>query len=212
VFETAVDAAAFVGGPMVQDFERDFARFCESRFCVGVANGTDALRLALIAAGIRPGDTVVTVPFTFIATAEAISQVSARPDFVDIDEHTYTMAPEKLRAYLENDCTWDVHAHRVMSRRTGRPVTAVIPVHLYGQMADMDPILDLPSLCGADPGPGAPSGRSGRCRHRNGHSLPSSASPSEGLRGSRVSPGPLSSRRADSRTGAVAPDVPWALG
>ncbi len=71
---------------MVGDFEREFAEFCASRFCVGMGSGTDALRLALIAAGVRPGDTVVTVPHTFIATTEAISQAGARPEFVDIDE------------------------------------------------------------------------------------------------------------------------------
>ena len=143
VFETALDTAGFVGGPAVQEFERDFAAFCESQFCVGMASGTDALRLALVAAGVRPGDTVVTVPLTFIATTEAISQAGARPDFVDIDERTYTMDPEKLRAYLETECTHDHKVGRVVSKRTGGPVTAVIPVHLYGQMADMDPILEL---------------------------------------------------------------------
>src|SRR3989475_3655610 len=143
VFETALDTAGFVGGPLVQAFERDFAAFCESQFCVGTASGTDALRLALVAAGVRPGDTVVTVPLTFIATTEAISQAGAWPDFVDIDEHTYTMDPEKLRAYLETECTPNLHTGRVVSKRTGGPVTAVIPVHLYGQMADMDPILEL---------------------------------------------------------------------
>ena len=70
-------------------------------------SGTDALRLALVAAGVQPGDTVVTVPLTFIATTEAISQAGARPDFVDIDEQTYTLDPEKLRAYLETRCTSD---------------------------------------------------------------------------------------------------------
>src|SRR5436309_102027 len=143
VFETALDTAGFVGGPAVQEFELDFAEFCESRFCVGMASGTDALRLALIAAGVRPGDTVVTVPLTFIATTEAISQAGARPDFVDIDERTYTMDPERLRSYLETKCRRDLRTNRVLSKRTGSPVTAVIPVHLYGQMADMDPILDL---------------------------------------------------------------------
>ena len=143
VFDTALDTAGFVGGPAVQEFERDFAAFCESQFCVGMASGTDALRLALVAAGVRPGDTVVTVPLTFIATTEAISQAGARPDFVDIDERTYTMDPEKLRAYLETECTHDHKVGRVVSKRTGGPVTAVIPVHLYGQMADMDPILEL---------------------------------------------------------------------
>src|SRR2546428_4084807 len=143
VFETALDSAAFVGGQVVQEFERDFAEFCESQFCVGMASGTDALRLALVAAGVQSGDTVVTVPLTFIATTEAISQAGARPDFVDIDERTYTMDPEKLRAYLETECTPNPETGRVVSKRTGGPVTAIIPVHLYGQMADMDPILEL---------------------------------------------------------------------
>ena len=108
-----------------------------------MANGTDALRLGLIAAGVRPGETVVTVPLTFIATTEAISQAGARPDFVDVDERTYTMDPEKLRRYLETECTRDPRSGRPVSRRTGGTVTAVMPVHLYGQMADMDPILEL---------------------------------------------------------------------
>src|SRR5881409_1003424 len=141
VFEAALDTAGFIGGPMVREFERDFAEFCESRFCVGMASGTDALRLALVAAGVRPGDTVVTVPHTFIATTEAISQAGARPDFIDIDERTYTMDPQQLRRYLEAACTRDAATDRLVSRRTGSPVSAVVPVHLYGQMADMDAIL-----------------------------------------------------------------------
>src|SRR5437016_7838548 len=143
VFETALDTAGFIGGPVVQEFERDFSEFCDSQFCVGMASGTDALRLALVAAGVQPGATVVTVPFTFIATTEAISQAGAWPDFVDIDERTYTIDPERLRAYLETECTPDRRTSRVVSKRTGSPVTAVVPVHLYGQVADMDPILDL---------------------------------------------------------------------
>ena len=143
VFETALDTAGFIGGPVVQEFERDFSEFCESKVCVGVASGTDALRFALVAAGVQPGDTVVTVPLTFIATTEAISQVGARPDFVDVDARTYTMDPEKLRVYLETECSPDRRTGRVVSKRTGSPVTAVIPVHLYGQIADMDPLLEL---------------------------------------------------------------------
>jgi len=143
VFETALDTAGFIGGPVVQEFERDFSEFCESKVCVGVASGTDALRFALVAAGVQPGDTVVTVPLTFIATTEAISQVGARPDFVDVDARTYTMDPEKLRVYLETECSPDRRTGRVVSKRTGSPVTPVIPVHLYGQIADMDPLLEL---------------------------------------------------------------------
>jgi dTDP-4-amino-4,6-dideoxygalactose transaminase len=143
VFEEALDTSQFIGGRMVEAFEQDFAAFCGTRFCVGVNSGTDALRFALIAAGVRPADTVVTVPFSFIATSEAISQAGAQLDFVDIDPRTYTMNPESLRAYLEAGCTRDRQTGRVVSNRTGGPVTAVIPVHLYGQMADMDPILEL---------------------------------------------------------------------
>jgi len=143
VFRSALNTAGFVGGPMVEGFEREFAEYCDAQHCVGVGSGTDALRFALIASGVQPGDTVVTVPNTFIATTEAISQAGARPDFVDIDERTYTMDPEKLSAYLETECTPDQRTGRVVSKRTGSLVTAVIPVHLYGQMADMDPILEL---------------------------------------------------------------------
>ena len=143
VFRTALKTSRFIGGPMVEDFEREFAQVADTRACIGVSNGTDALRLALSAAGVQPGDSVVTVPNTFIATTEAISQVGAQPEFVDIDATTYTMDPEKLRAYLESQCRRDARTGRLTSRRTGRPVTAVVPVHLYGQMADMDPILEL---------------------------------------------------------------------
>src|SRR3989442_6464250 len=78
VFETALDTAGFVGGPVVQAFERDFAAFCQAQFCVGMASGTDALRLALVAAGVRPRDTLATVPLTLITATEALSQAGAR--------------------------------------------------------------------------------------------------------------------------------------
>ena len=97
---------------------------------------------ALMAAGVRQGDVVVTVPHTFIATTEAISQAGALPEFVDVDERTYNMDPEKLREYLEQKCSKDASG-KLISRRSGRPVTAIVPVHLYGQMVDMDPIVEL---------------------------------------------------------------------
>jgi dTDP-4-amino-4,6-dideoxygalactose transaminase len=86
---------------------------------------------------------VLTVPLTFIATTEAISQAGGRPDFIDIDERTFTMDPNKLREYLENSCALDRATGRYVHKTLGRPVTAVVPVHLYGQMADMDPILEI---------------------------------------------------------------------
>lgn len=134
--------ASFIGGPMVEGFEKDFARFCEAEYAIGVASGTDALRFALIAAGVGARDVVVTVPHTFIATTEAISQAGAIPEFVDIDERTYNMSPEMLRRFLEKQCSRD-KAGKLISLRHGNPVTAIVPVHLYGQMADMDAILEL---------------------------------------------------------------------
>src|SRR5712691_81916 len=132
VFETALDTSQFVGGGMVQMFEQEFAAFSKSPLCIGVNSGTDALRFALMAAGVQLGDAVITVPNTFIATTEAISQAGALPEFVDVDERTSNMDPAKLREYLETQCDTDRLTGRLVSRRTGRPVTAVVPVHLYG--------------------------------------------------------------------------------
>ena len=143
VFAHTLDTANFIGGPMVDDFERSFAKFCETQYCVGVGSGTDALRFALMASGVGHGDVVVTVPNTFIATTEAITQAGATPDFVDVDERTYNIDPEQLRKYLQVECCVDGTTGRVFNKRLGRRVTAIVPVHLYGQTVDMDPILDL---------------------------------------------------------------------
>jgi len=142
VFQKALRTGAFVGGSMVEEFERSFADFCETRFAVGLNSGTDALRFALMAAGVGEGCSVVTVANTFIATTEAISQVGALPEFVDVDERTYNMDADKLREFLEQQCSVD-HNGKLISRRTNRVVAAVIPVHLYGQCADMDAIQEL---------------------------------------------------------------------
>ena len=143
VFERALDTTSFVGGPIVEQFENAFAAFCDTKYCVGVGSGTDALRFALMAAGVKPGDIVITVPNTFIATAEAISQSGAEPRFIDIDERTYNMDPVKVRQYLEDFCTLDDQSGVVFDTKTGKPVTAIVPVHLYGQMSDMDALLEV---------------------------------------------------------------------
>ena len=143
VFKKALNTAGFIGGPMVEGFERDFAQFCDAKYCVAVSSGTDALRFALTSAGVKEGDIVLTVPHTFIATGEAISQAGARIDFIDIDAQYHTMDPEKLRQYLQDQCAVDPASGRLVHRTLKKPVTAVVPVHLYGQMADMDPILEL---------------------------------------------------------------------
>ena len=123
--QQVLDKTAFAGGPFVAQFEKEFAAFCGTQFAAGVGSGTDALWLALLALGVGPGDEVVTVPDTFIATAEAISYCGAKPVFIDVEPVTYNMDPAKLEAAIT------------------KKTKAVIPVHLFGQMADMDPILAI---------------------------------------------------------------------
>ncbi|HEX7894037.1 MAG TPA: DegT/DnrJ/EryC1/StrS family aminotransferase, partial [Terriglobales bacterium] len=143
VFRHALATAGFIGGPAVESFEREFALFCRTKFCVGVGSGTDALRFALLAAGVGAWDTVLTVPNTFIATTEAISQTGARPEFIDVDPRTYNMDPVRLAEYLDTNCTFSQARGKMVHNQTGSVIRAIIPVHLYGQMVEMDPILYL---------------------------------------------------------------------
>src|SRR5262245_59642868 len=143
VFQTALRHGRFSGGPMVEQFEADFGALCGTAHCIGVASGTDALRFALLAAGIQCGDAVITTPHTFLATAEAITQVGAWPEFVDIDERSGNLDPRKLAAFFEHACQINARTGCAISRRSGRAITGIVPVHLYGQMADMDAILAL---------------------------------------------------------------------
>ncbi|MBN1292601.1 MAG: DegT/DnrJ/EryC1/StrS family aminotransferase [Candidatus Latescibacteria bacterium] len=123
--QQVLDNTAFAGGKFVEEFENEFAAFCNCDHAIGVGNGTDALWVALLAKDIKHGDEVITVPNTFIATAEAISICGATPVFIDVKEDTYNMDPDKIEAAIT-------------------PKTkAIIPVHLYGQMADMDPIMEI---------------------------------------------------------------------
>lgn len=120
-----LDNASFVGGPELEGFEHEFAGFCGARFGIGLSSGTSALELSLRAHGVGAGAEVITVPNTFTATAEAIVNVGAKPVFVDVESETYNMDPERLRGAF-SDVT-----------------KAVIPVHLFGQPADLDPINDF---------------------------------------------------------------------
>lgn len=142
VLRSALQTAGFIGGPMLNRFEHEFAEFCGVSHCIGLGSGTDAVRFALMAAGVGAGEVVVTVPNTFIATTEAITQAGAIPEFVDIDQRTYNLDPEKLREYLEQQCLCDEFG-RLTSIRSRRRVSAIVPVHLYGQTADMDAIREL---------------------------------------------------------------------
>ena len=131
-----MENTAFAGGPFVAAFEQEFARFCNCKHALGVGNGTDALWLSLLALGIGPGDEVITVPDTFIATAEAITYCGAKPVFVDVDPKTYNMDPNKLEDYLKKRLSSNPSSLSPIPK-------AVIPVHLFGQTADMDPILSI---------------------------------------------------------------------
>ena len=126
------ESQMFILGPQVERMETKIAAYCDTAHAVGVSSGSDALIIALMAAGIGPGDCVITTPYTFFATAGAVARVGARPLFVDIDPQTYNLDPERLDRFLDQ-----------MSDSERKSVKAVIPVHLYGQCAEMDPILDL---------------------------------------------------------------------
>jgi dTDP-4-amino-4,6-dideoxygalactose transaminase len=142
VIRQALSTGAFTNGPMLLQFETAFAEFCGTQHCIGVSSGTDALRFALLAAGIGSGDAVLTVPNSFIATVEAISQTGAVPEFVDVDPRTCNLDVVQLRAYLETCCVAE-RPGNLISQFSGQRVAAIVPVHLYGQPADMDPILEL---------------------------------------------------------------------
>jgi dTDP-4-amino-4,6-dideoxygalactose transaminase len=130
--EKVLDSCQFILGDEVRNFETDAARYENKKYAVAVANGTDAILLALKAFGIKEGDEVITSTFTYFATAGAITHSGARPVFCDIDPRTYNISPEKLEELLRKPNT-----------ENRNPIKAVIPVHLYGQMADMDEILKV---------------------------------------------------------------------
>ena len=123
--EESLEGMNLLLGPNVRAFETEFAELCGARHAIGVANGTDALYLALRACGVGKGDEVITVSHSFIATAEAIVNVGAIPIYIDVDPDTFTLDPSKLEAAI------------------GTRTRAIIPVHLYGQVADMDPIMGI---------------------------------------------------------------------
>ena len=123
--QEVIDKSAFIMGENVQEFENEFAKFCGVKFGVGTSSGTTALHLALLVCGVKQGDEVITVPYTFIATSEAIFHAGGKVVFVDIEDRSYTMDAEKIEAAI--------------TERT----RAIIPVHLFGQPADMDRIIEI---------------------------------------------------------------------
>lgn len=132
VTEEVYGSQHFILGPKVEELEKEVARYCGCGFGVGVSSGTDALLIALMSEGIGPGDLVITSPYTFFATAGSIVRAGAKPLFVDVEEDTYNLDPGRMEETLD----------RLSADQRAR-LKAVIPVHLYGQCADMEPILKL---------------------------------------------------------------------
>jgi dTDP-4-amino-4,6-dideoxygalactose transaminase len=124
-----IDRANFILGKEISDFENKVAKYCNVKYAVGTSNGTDAIRLALVASGIKPGDSVICPAFTFYATAGAIASIGAIPVFVDIDPLTYNISPSKIE--------------EILRKRQKLKIKAIVPVHLYGQCADMGSILKI---------------------------------------------------------------------
>ncbi len=132
VFERVLSTGSYVGGEMVENFEKDFADWVGTRFCVSVSSGTDALKYIYMAMGVGPGDEIITTPLTFIATAEAAALLGARPVFVDVEPDTFLMDPEKLASAI--------------TERT----KLIVPVHLFGSVCDMDRINQIASRAGVE--------------------------------------------------------------
>ena len=131
------DSQRFILGPKVEELEERIARYCQCGYAVGVSSGTDALLISLMTAGVAHGDLVMTTPYTFFATAGAVARVGARPVFVDIDKGTYNMNPDELDLVFSQ-----------MDEKSRSRVKAIIPVHLFGQCVDMDPVMTFAEVNG----------------------------------------------------------------
>ncbi|NOQ21336.1 MAG: transcriptional regulator [Candidatus Aegiribacteria sp.] len=141
VFNRALESSRFIKGPEMEQLEKEFAEYCGTERALGCASGTDALILALMAVGVKPGNFVLTTPFTFFASAGAIVRAGATPLFLDILPDTFNIDPELLSGWLTDNCA--VTDRGVVIRNNGTRIGAVMPVHLFGQLADMDRIISI---------------------------------------------------------------------
>ncbi|MGO8858706.1 MAG: DegT/DnrJ/EryC1/StrS family aminotransferase [Steroidobacteraceae bacterium] len=146
LIEQVCASQQFILGEHVRGLEAEVARYCGANFGIGASSGTDALLLALMALDIGRGDEVVTSPFTFFATAGTIARAGARPVFCDIDPVTFNISPSAVRTFIERECT--PSGAGLINRATGGRIKAIMPVHLYGQSADMDPLMAIASRHG----------------------------------------------------------------
>jgi dTDP-4-amino-4,6-dideoxygalactose transaminase len=135
------DGQQFILGPAVKELERRIADYSQCRHGIGVSSGTDALLLALMAVDVRPGDAVITTPFTFFATGGVVARLGARPLFCDIDPVSYNISPAQVERLIESGCVR--RDGKLVHRDSGDTVKVLLPVHLFGQMADMDALLEM---------------------------------------------------------------------
>ena len=136
--DEVLESQYFIMGDEVKEFEKEVRDYCKANYAYGCASGSDALLLALMAIDLQPGDYVLTSPFTFFATAGAISRIGGIPVFLDIEEDSFNLDPEQVRSFMEGE-------HPVYKKLNPdrEKIKAIIPVHLYGQVADMDPIMEI---------------------------------------------------------------------
>jgi dTDP-4-amino-4,6-dideoxygalactose transaminase len=141
--ESVLESGIVINGKNVKKIEDDLVLYSGTKYGIGVANGSDAIYIALKSLGIGPGDAVISPPFTFFATAGSIVRAGATPIFVDIEPQTYNLDPVKLKEFIENNCDFDAKTKKLVDHQTGQPIKGIIPVHLYGQMCKMDEIMDI---------------------------------------------------------------------
>jgi len=141
---TAVlESGIVINGENVQKIESTLAKYSNTKYGIGVANGSDAIYIALKALGIGKGDKVISPTFTFFSTAGSIVRAEATPIFVDINPQTFNLDPTKLREFIETNCGFDTKTNQLVDCQTSQPIKAIIPVHLYGQMCKMDEIMGI---------------------------------------------------------------------
>ena len=138
-----LESGIVINGENVKKIENTLAKYSNTKYGIGVANGSDAIYIALKALEVRKGDSVISPTFTFFATAGSIVRAGATPIFVDIDPQTFNLDPVKLREIIETNCGFDTKTNQLVNRQTGQPIKAIILVHLYGQMCKMDEIMDI---------------------------------------------------------------------
>jgi dTDP-4-amino-4,6-dideoxygalactose transaminase len=141
VIEKVCASQNFILGPYVRELEQRIGAYSQSAHAIGVSSGTDALLLALMALDVGYGDEVLTTPYTFFATGGTVARVGARPIYCDIDPASYNLSPEAVQAFIDGHC--EFKGGKLINRRTGGHIKVLMPVHLYGQVAEMKPLMEI---------------------------------------------------------------------